>query len=49
MEHPNATWNDFSTNIIQKGVFFQASSKFLSHEEEIKTEMTTLGQMTKFL
>ena len=25
MEHPNATWNDFSTQIIQKDVSFQVS------------------------
>ena len=28
MEHPNATWNDFSTHIIQKDVSFQVSSNF---------------------
>ena len=33
MENPNATWNDFSTRIIQRDVSFQVSSNFLSDEE----------------
>ena len=36
MEHPNATWNDFSTHIIQKDVSFQVSSTFLNDEEQTK-------------
>ena len=32
MEHPNATWNDFSTRIIQRDVSYQVSSNFLNDE-----------------
>ena len=49
MEHPNATWNDFSTHIIQKDVFFQVSSNFLNYEEQTKTELASLGQQMKNL
>ena len=49
MEHPNATWNDFSTLIIQKDVYFQVSSNFLNDEEPTKTELATLGQEMKNL
>ena len=33
MENPNATWNDFSTRIIQRDVSFQVSSNFLNDEK----------------
>ena len=49
MENPNATWNDFSTRIIQRDVSFQVSSNFLSDEEHTKAQMATLGQEMKNL
>ena len=33
MENPNATWNDFSSGIIQKDVSYQVSSNLLNDEE----------------
>ena len=44
MLNPNATWNDFSTRIIQRDVSFQVSSNFLNDEEQTKAQMATLGQ-----
>ena len=44
MEHPNATWNDFCTHIIQKDLILELSSTFLSHEAQTKAELATLGQ-----
>ena len=49
IENPNATWNDFSTRIIQRDVSFQVSSNFLNDEEQTKAQMATLGQETKNL
>ena len=49
MENPNATWNDFSTRIIQRDVSFQVSSNFLNDEEQTKAQMPTLGQELKNL
>ena len=49
MENRNATWNDFSTRIIQKDVSLQVSSNFLNDEEQPKAQMTTLGQEMKNL
>ena len=49
MENPNATWNDFSTRIIQTDVSFQVSSNFLNDEEQTKAQMATLGQEMKNL
>ena len=49
MEHPNATWNDFSTHIIQKDVSFQVSSNFLNDEEQTKAELASSGQEMKNL
>ena len=49
MENPNATWNDFSTRIIQRDVSFQVSSNFLNDEEQTKAQMSTLGQDVKNL
>ena len=49
MEHPNATWNDFSNHIIQKDVYFQVSSNFLNDEEQTKAELASLGQEMKNL
>ena len=49
MENPNATWNDFSTSIIQRDVSFRVSSNFLNKEEQSKAEMATPGQEMKNL
>ena len=49
MEHTNATWNDFSTHIIQKDVSFKVSSNFLNDEEQTKAELASLGQEMKNL
>ena len=49
MENPNATWNDFSTRVIQRDVSFQVSSNFLNDEEQTKAQMATLGQEMKNL
>ena len=44
MEHPDATWNDFCAQIIEKDLVLEVSSTFLSHEAQTKTELATLGQ-----
>ena len=44
MENPNATWNDFSTRIIQRDVSYQVSSNFLNDEEQTKAQLASLGQ-----
>ena len=49
MEHPNATWNDYSTHINQKDVRFQVASNFLNDEEQTKAELATLGPEMKNL
>ena len=49
MEHPNATWNDFSTKIIQRDVSYQVSSNFLNDEEQTKVQLASLGQEMKNL
>ena len=41
MENPNATWNDFSTSIIQRDVSFQVSSYFLNDKGQTKAQMAT--------
>ena len=43
MEHPNATWNDFSTHLINKDVSYQVSASFLNDEELNKAQMVSLG------
>ena len=43
MEHPIANWNDFSSNIIQKDVFFQVTSNFLNDEEQTNIGLARLG------
>ena len=48
-ENPNATWNDFSSRILQRDVSFQNSSIFLNDEEQTKAQMATLGQEMKNL
>ena len=49
MEHPNATWNEFSTRIIQRDVSYQVSSNFLNDEEQTKVQLASLGQEMKNL
>ena len=44
MENPNAMWNGFSTQLIQRDVSFQLSSNFLNDKEQTKPQITTLGQ-----
>ena len=49
MQHPNATWNVFSTRIIQRDVIDQVSSNFLNDEEQTKVQLASLGQEMKNL
>ena len=49
MEHPNATWNDFSTHLNNKDVSYQVSTSFLNDEEQNKAQMDSLGQELKNL
>ena len=44
MEHPNATWNDFSIRIIQRDVSYQVSSNLLNDEEQTNVQLASLGQ-----
>ena len=49
MEHPNATWNELSTHLINKDVSYQVSTSFLNDEEQNKAQMASLGQEIKNL
>ena len=49
MEHPNATWNVFSTHLINKDISYQVSTSFLNDEEQNKAQMASLGQELKNL
>ena len=49
MEHPNATWNDFLTHLINKDVSYQVSTSFLNDEEQNRVQMASLGQELKNL
>ena len=49
MEHANATWNDFSTHLINKDVSYQVSTSFLKDEEQNQAQMASLGQELKNL
>ena len=49
MEHPNATWNELSTHIINRDVSYQVSTSFLSDEQQNKAQMASLGQEFKNL
>ena len=49
MEHPNATWNDISSRIIQRDVNYQVSSTFLNDEEQTEVQMVSRGQEMKNL
>ena len=44
MEHPNATWNDFSTNNVQEDVMLQVCLNFLHDVKQIKIELATMRQ-----
>ena len=43
-EHPDATWNDLSTNNIQEDVMLQVCSNFLHDVEQIKIELRSMRQ-----
>ena len=49
MEHPNSTWNEFSTHLINKDVSYQVFISFLKDEEQNKSQMASLGQEIKKL
>ena len=49
MEDAKATWNDFSTHLINKDVSYQVSNSFLNDEEQNKAHMASLGQELKNL
>ena len=49
MEHPNATWNDFSTHLVNKDASYQVSTSFLIDEKQNKAQMASLGQEIKNL
>ena len=49
MENPNATWNDFSTQLINKDVSYQVFTGFPNDEEQNKAQMPSLGQELKNL
>ena len=44
MKRPNANWNDFCTQVIQKVLLLEIFSTFLSYEEQTKAELASLGQ-----
>ena len=49
MKHPNATWNDFSTRIIQRDVSYQVCSNFFNDEQQTKVQLASLLQEMKNL
>ena len=49
MEHPNATWNDFSNHLINKDVSYQLSTSFLNDKEHNQAQLASLGQELKNL
>ena len=49
MEHPNATWNDFSTNNIQEDVMLQICSNFLHDVEQIRIELLSMRRKLRNL
>ena len=49
MEHPNATWNELSTHLINKDVIYQVSTGFPIDEEQNRAQMASLGQALKIL
>ena len=48
-ENPNITWNEFSTQFIQRHVSYQVSLNFLNDEEQTKVQLASLGQKMKNL
>ena len=44
MGHPDATWNDSSTHLINKDVSYQVSTSFVNDEKQNKAHMASLGQ-----
>ena len=44
MEHPNATWNEVSTHLINKDLSYQDCTSFLNDKELNKAQMASLGQ-----
>ena len=49
MEHPNATWIDFLTHLINKDVSYQVCTSFPNDDEQNKAQMGSLGQESKNL
>ena len=49
MEHPNATWNDFSIHLVNKDVSYPVSTSFLIDEEQNKAQVASLEQEIKNL
>ena len=49
MGHPTATWNDFSTHLVNKNATYQVLTIFLIDEEQNKLQMASLGQEFKNL
>ena len=49
MEHLNATWIDFSTQLINEDVSYQVSTSFLNDGEQNEAQMASLGQELKNL
>ena len=49
IEHPNATWNNFSTHLTNKDVSYQVSTSFLNDEKQNKSQMVSLGEELKNL
>ena len=47
MQHPNATWNEFSTHLINIDVSYEVSTSFLNDEEQNKAQMASLGKESK--
>ena len=47
MERPNAMWNNFCAQIIQKDLILEVSWTFFSHEAQTKAELATLGEEIK--
>ena len=44
MQHPNATWNEFSTHLINKDVTYEVFTNLLNDEEQNKGQIASLGQ-----
>ena len=44
MEHPYATWNEFSTHLSKTDASYQISTSFLNGKEQNKDQMASWGQ-----